>query len=113
MEYGRHDWCRQELECIRFELQRLNHLKDYVPPMQFFRNELQCIDDLQEGLLRRDEPTLDELQEIYWLAADLKWHNEHTAYMNKLTSISAQAGTVCRVMGGIKSSYMGDGYPID
>jgi hypothetical protein len=113
MDYGRHDWARQELECIRFELYRLNHLKDYVPPMQHFKNQLQAIDELQAGLLRRDEPNQNEKEMIYWLAADLKWHNEHTAYMNKLTSISAQAGAICRIMHGVKSSYMGDGYPID
>jgi hypothetical protein len=113
MEYGRHDWCRQELEAVRFELIRLNHLQDYNPPLQFFTNELREITKLQEGLLRRDEPTQEERELIWWLASALRWTREHTAYGERIHCASAMTGAVCGVMNGCKSSYMGDGYPVD
>lgn len=106
MEYGRHDWARQELEAVRFELQRVNHLRDYTPSMQFFSNELNAIDRLQAGLLRRDEPTQEEKELVYWLGAQLEWTRQCTNYKDKVLVCAAQVAAVSSIMGGCRSQWM-------
>ena len=106
MEHFRYDWCGQELEAIRFELYRLNHLKDYTPSMQFFGNEINAISQIQEEL-RQLAPLTNSIREkVYWLAAQLEWNRIYTTYGDSLLCVSALAAAVCRVMEGKRSSWM-------
>ena len=107
MEHSRYDWCRQELECVRSELVRLNHLRDYQPSMQFFSNELTAIDKLQAELVKREALTEEARQRIWWLAASLHYTDQPwSGYHTKLTCAAAMTAAVCGVMEGCRSSWM-------
>lgn len=106
MEHDRYDWARQELECVKVELLQRNHLKGYGPSMQFFSNELAAIDKLQAGLLRREEPTQEEKELVYWLAAQLEWTRQCTVYGDSILYSVATVAAVSKLMGGCRSSWM-------
>jgi hypothetical protein len=46
--FNRHDWARQELQCVHTELEMINHLRGYPAPCnQFFTNQIKKIEELQ------------------------------------------------------------------
>jgi hypothetical protein len=106
MEHSRYDWARQELEAVKFELYRLNHLKNYTPSMQFFSNELRAIEEIQAELLNRAPLTPEVQEKIYWLAAQLEWTRQCTAYKDKVLVPAAQVAAVSSIMGGHRSQWM-------
>jgi hypothetical protein len=107
MEWSRYDWARQDLEAVKFELYRLNHLKNYKPSMQFFTNELKCICEIQEELLLRAPLSREVQEKAYWLAATLNYSDQPwSVYHGKLTTCAAIAAAVCGVMEGCRSSWM-------
>ena len=104
MDSSRFDWARQELQCVATELHMLD---EWPAPHNFFANELEAISELQDYLLKREQPTQEVQERVYWLAASLHGYDQPWCTLQgKIRTASAIAASVSSIMGGRRADWM-------